>query len=508
MNIDKITKQYNKALEIKKSDKYADTLKIELSKQEWQDELKAIDERISNILTKNDFEKCTKQLEVLFDSLYEKMTAPGLDAFVSWVEEHTKNNDKNITKLREFLKGNYETYSTRIDSILCALDNISFDDDKCIFDKIISEFNKKLKSDVTAFVNKPDEFENNIDGFLTGLEDEFVGLADISELAYTNIEDLYTEEQKNDETMSFYSEIIKQSIKNGQNLATLNESENKSKLYLRVKNRIASIKKVITILSGTCISSNSDVTLKNLFIKFDDTMLATKGDVAECLNNFIENTWNDVETKYIDIKEFYAEDELSFNKTWNGFEKEGEIDLLIKNYKTVRNANVLPQILTVKFEEIIPKLNKCHNDILKLQNSKTKTFDEVKDCFDEFLANYYKTKKVMLEKIVKTHPELQIDIDSIYDSENGTLATIVNGLESLCDFMNSISDETLDTMLDDKNKTQQKFEDIMKKSGLETEIDWLQHKESLVLTPSDLENDYLRKLLENGLIKLSYTKEY
>ena len=90
--------------------------------------------------------------------------------------------------------------------------------------------------------HKPDEFENNIDGFLTDLEDEFVGLADISELAYTKVEDLYTEEQKNDETISFYSEIIKQSIKNGQNLTALNESENKSKLYLRVRNRIASIK--------------------------------------------------------------------------------------------------------------------------------------------------------------------------------------------------------------------------------------------------------------------------
>ena len=33
MNIDKITKQYNKALEIKKGDKYAETLKLELSKQ-------------------------------------------------------------------------------------------------------------------------------------------------------------------------------------------------------------------------------------------------------------------------------------------------------------------------------------------------------------------------------------------------------------------------------------------------------------------------------------------
>ena len=36
MNIDKITKQYNKALEIKKGDKYAETLKLELSKQEWK----------------------------------------------------------------------------------------------------------------------------------------------------------------------------------------------------------------------------------------------------------------------------------------------------------------------------------------------------------------------------------------------------------------------------------------------------------------------------------------
>lgn len=70
------------------------------------------------------------------------MTAPGLDAFVSWVEEHTKNNENNIAKLRDFLKGNYETYSSRIDSILSTLENISFDDDKCIFDKIISEFNK------------------------------------------------------------------------------------------------------------------------------------------------------------------------------------------------------------------------------------------------------------------------------------------------------------------------------------------------------------------------------
>ena len=66
---------------------------------------------------------------------------------------------------------------------------------------------------------------------------------------------------------------------------------------------------------------------------------------------------------------------------------------------------MLPQILTVKFEEIVPTLNKCPNDIEKLHSSETKTFGEVKDCLDEFLANYNKTKKAMLEKILKSHPE-------------------------------------------------------------------------------------------------------
>lgn len=45
---------------------------------------------------------------------------------------------------------------------------------------------------------------------------------------------------------------------------------------------------------------------------------------------------------------------------------------------------------------------------MKLQSSivQNKDFDEVKTA-DEFLANYNKTKKAMLEKIAKTHPELQ-----------------------------------------------------------------------------------------------------
>lgn len=72
MSLDKISVQYNKALELKKNAKYATTLKAELSKPEWKQQLDAIDERLAVVGSKNDFDKCFKQLVDLFDQIYEK----------------------------------------------------------------------------------------------------------------------------------------------------------------------------------------------------------------------------------------------------------------------------------------------------------------------------------------------------------------------------------------------------------------------------------------------------
>lgn len=90
MSLDKISIQYNKALELKKDAKYATALKAELSKPEWKQQFDAIDERLAVVGSKNDFDKCFKQLVDLFDQIYEKIAAPGLDAFIGWIKEHTK----------------------------------------------------------------------------------------------------------------------------------------------------------------------------------------------------------------------------------------------------------------------------------------------------------------------------------------------------------------------------------------------------------------------------------
>ncbi len=229
-NLEKIDIQYNKALELKKDSKYATALKTELSKPEWKEELSAITERLANLGSKSDFDRCFKQLVGLFDQIYEKITAPGLDAFIAWIEEHTKNSDENIKKLKEFLKKDYESYSSAIDEILSSIAELPQEDEKHLFDTMITDFNKKLKKDVSAFVNAPDKFENAIQGFLSTLSEEYSDMCSISELSYTDITELYTEEQKKKTNIVYYEQLIKKAIFSGQNLKELDDSEKNSSL--------------------------------------------------------------------------------------------------------------------------------------------------------------------------------------------------------------------------------------------------------------------------------------
>ena len=208
MNIDKIKTQYEKALELKSSEKYADLLKVELSNPTWKQELDAITERLHSIGSKSDFKKRLEELVSLFDRVYEKITAPGLDAFIRWIQDHSKNNDENIKILSVFLKDNYESYSTSIDSILTSMENLPQEDEKHLFDPIVTDFNKKLKSEVSSFISSPDKFENNIDDFLSTLSSEYAGMSEIVELTFTGIDQLYTPEQKAIPSISFYEGII------------------------------------------------------------------------------------------------------------------------------------------------------------------------------------------------------------------------------------------------------------------------------------------------------------
>ena len=265
MNIDKIKTQYEKALELKSSDKYADLLKVELSNPTWKQELDAITERLHSIGSKSDFKKRLEELVSLFDRVYEKITAPGLDAFIGWIQDHSKNNDENIQKLSAFLKDNYESYSTSIDNILTSMENMPQEDEKHLFDPIVTDFNKKLKSEVSSFISSPDKFENNIEGFLSTLSSEYAGMSKIVELTFTSIDQLYTPEQKAIPSISFYEGIILQAISRGQSLKEIDDYEKSKTLCERAQARINSIEACISTLIKTGVADCGDEDLKKLF---------------------------------------------------------------------------------------------------------------------------------------------------------------------------------------------------------------------------------------------------
>ena len=267
----KVKTRYDKALELKGREQYVKTLKDELTKPEWQEKLAKISGKMDSIDSVNDYENAMKLLVDLFDEVYEKIAAPGLDKFINWIEENSKSDAK---KLRSFLMKEYEKYSSKIDEILVAIDALPDEDEKRLFDKLISDFKSKQKTIVTKFVNDTSSYENNIDGFLSDLKIEFEGLSRLEALSYKSVEELYDDEQKNDPSITFYVSIIENAISEGQSLKDLDDEEKGKKLWVKAQSRINSIKKCISLLRRTGIANSNNAAptlLANLLNNFFDS---------------------------------------------------------------------------------------------------------------------------------------------------------------------------------------------------------------------------------------------
>ena len=94
----KIKNRYEEALKLKSREQYAKALKDELSKQEWKDELDDLSTHMESIASEKEYEKFMNKLVDLFDKVYEKIAAPGLDKFIEWIKENSKN-ETNADKL-------------------------------------------------------------------------------------------------------------------------------------------------------------------------------------------------------------------------------------------------------------------------------------------------------------------------------------------------------------------------------------------------------------------------
>lgn len=510
----KIKNRYEEAQKLKVREQYVKALKDELSKPEWKDDLERLIARMESIGSEKEYEKTMELLVGLFDKIYEKIAAPGLDKFIEWIKENTKN-ETNADKLREFLIKDYEKYSTKIDDILVAIDSLPDEKEK-LFHKLISDFKSKQKSIVSKFINEPNLFVNNIDLFLSDLKTEHEGLSGLSELSYTSIEELYNDEQKKDATISFYASIINNAIAEGQSLKEIDDTEKNQKLYIRAQNRIKSVKKCIEILVKTGIAKSEDEELKYLFSRFDKEMLITKGDVARVLDNYIEKTWTPLQDKYNDIKAFYEEEELDINNNdWADYEKKAELDYLHSTYRNVRTGNVLPTLKSVSLDKVASTIKKCQSSIEELRTLESDTRVKIKQHIEEFY-NQYSAKRSMVEKLVAKQESLKSLFNSLYleDSKDKFLPNIKRGYESLNKdgallLAMSKDNATIYETLSDMTKAKSTFMNILNQSQMEEQIEWINGFGDITTFDSKT-FDYkkIQDLLEKGLIILSFTKTF
>ena len=112
-------------------------------------------------------------------------------------------------------------------------------------------------------------------------------------------------------------------------------------------------------------------------------------------------------------------------------------------------------------------------------------------------------------KLVEKHPELQSRYDSIY-AQGKCTTTIENGINTIQtgSFLKALEEGTIFDMITDMNSIKNTFLEILKQSQLEEQINWLNSLESTEIDNEHFKPEFIRELVSNGLITLSFKKEF
>ena len=145
-------------------------------------------------------------------------------------------------------------------------------------------------------------------------------------------------------------------------------------------------------------------------------------------------------------------------------------------------------------------------DLLKKESA---TCDSVKGYFEDFVETY-NDKKSMLDKILAKHSELKELYDEIY-GQGKALTTIENGIQTISEigvFLEALEDGTIFDMIEDMKKIKTLFLEIIQKSGMEEEINWLNGLNSPSIDETSFKPDFLLKLIKDKLITLSFERQF
>lgn len=500
------------ALQQKSNPSYKTKIQDELSKSEWQERLFGIERTLNNIKDEKDFIEYQKSLTKLFNDLYEVITAPGVDYFISWVDEITADkNNANSKKLRKYLVDQYAD-SNISDSIESINSNKTvLEIENSIFTSLLIEVLKELKKETINLLNDPKQFENNIDDYFDLVKSTLDGLREIKELNYTQANELFSKEQI-DNNIDFYIDIVSLVIEKNQSTKPINDTDNNLGLIDKIKSRISDINKCIVLLYKTKIANSQDTTLQKLFLKFTEDMVKYEGGVKNNLEEFIENKWIELETKYNTINDFFENKQtISYDSRWDSYLNKDDLQSIILQYNSLIEDNILDTILTKSVLGIQKSLTSKAKAINDFESYSATVRNNILSVFKCSLSEYESKNLALLDSLVISKPSINSIIIEIKKSLEG-LKNGIKSLEKATDLISYLNEDFL-MDLNTNNDITTFFRKALNESGMSDHLNWLESKlkgaDNGIISSQDFGNSNLiKELLDKGLIKIEIQKTF
>lgn len=484
--------------------------RINLKLKDLQENIAVIDQRRQSIVDEKTYLKYIEFLKGLVETTVEQIMAPTVDDFIIFINRLSTDH-REIEKLRKFLVDNYaeSKLGNSIDPILEKQNALNIE--QSIFNSLIKAIEKSLKLKCDDFLNKPAEFKNKIDAFLEELEDALSGINELTELEYSDIQQFFSKDQINN-NIEFYLDIVHLVIEKNQSLKEIDEPEKNLGLLDKIKRRISGIRKCITLLDQTNIANSEDKTFQNLFLKFREDMVKYEDSVENNLEEFIDNKWIELESKYTTINEFFKRKQtISYISKWDLYASKDDLKSIILQYNSLVKENILETILTKSNLGIQQSLTTKSKAIDDFESYSATVRNNILLVFKNTLSEYETKNLALLDSLAISKPSIK----TICTEINEFLEGLKNGIKSLEGSIDLISYLSEDFLIDlnTNNEITELFRKALNESGLSEHLTWLELKlngaDNGGISSQDFGNPALiKELLDKGLIKIEIQKTF
>lgn len=510
--------KYNGAVSDKEKSPFKDKIIHSLNDLVIQDDWATLKKAKSEIKDALSYSKYIADLKQFFNNICEKITAPGVDAFIEWLCQFGNLNMKNCNALRAHLINHYQysNYADKIESIIGNKGTLEFSaDSPRLFDSLLKSVQKSIKAEIDILLNKPELFETSSVPFLDAASTRLESLSEIDELSFTSINELYSAKQS-EGNIAYYQDVVEDAVKYLNDVKPgkyLGQDKTESD---DISYRINDLKKILNALSSFGIASEINHTLKIIFEKTKHLIVGKQGTLEQQWNEYESKTWNNLETSHDTIAKFFLDkndvniESLVAGKTkWQLPEIQTDLNFLVTKFGEVAKVNPLESIDKIAAKDLTEALLKKQQSVEELN---THCIGFKKNLFEalNIKVNDFETHKIpIVESILQTTPSIKKKLDEIKDSIKAL--KLVNSEDyGKKDFLNFLSND-FDSFYEIYETLDSAYTSILSNTGLKENIDWLNEKlqslDELELTEADLKDQAkLVALMKVNLIKVTLSK--